>query len=92
MPRDHLNPPNNVYGSFTLERGKLTFRTGDARLTRRLQTDRDNDRNSTVYLLSTSPLQEFTGTLESVKLVKIERPQESEVVMVEKGGKPRKRG
>lgn len=81
MPRHQLNPENNVRGEFSLQKGGLTFRTGDPALLQRLQADRDNGRASTVYLLSADPIEEFTGRLESVELVKVERPQQWEVVM-----------
>jgi len=90
MPRQ-LDKPLHVYGAFTLEHGKLTFRTGDAALLQRLQTDCTVGRASTVFLLGADPYREFTGLLESVAHVKVERPQEWEVVMVERGAKPRKR-
>ena len=80
MVKERLNPPNNVRGPFTLKGGRLTFRTGDAALLQRLETDRRHNRDSTVCLLSAD--QEFTGRLESVENVKRERPQEWKVVMV----------
>ena len=90
MPRHQLDKPLHVYGPFTLERGKLTFLTGDATLLQRLQTDCTVGRMSTVGLLGAGPYREFTGVLESVAHVKVERPQQWEVVMVERGAKPRK--
>ena len=75
-----LDKPLHVYGPFTLDRGRLTFRTGDPALTQRLQTDHYAGRDSTVCLLAAQPYREFTGRLESVKLVNVERPQQWEVV------------
>jgi len=90
MPH-RLNPENNVHGPFKREKSRLTFRTGDPALTQRLERDRAQGRDSTVCLLSASPIEEFTGRLESVMLVKVERPQEWEVLMIERNTKPRKR-
>jgi hypothetical protein len=73
---------------FTLEKGRLTFRTGDPALTKRLQADRAAGR---VCLLGADPPREFTGRLESVKLVKVDRPQQWEVEMREADGARRKR-
>jgi len=86
MPH-RLNPENRVLGSFKLEKGRLTFRTGDPALTQRLLADRDQGRASTVCLILADPIEEFTGRLESVDLVKVERPQEWAVVMTEQAGK-----
>src|SRR5262245_56265026 len=88
MAKHQLEKPLNVYGAFTLEKGRLTFRTGDAALTQQLQRDRTAGRPSTVWLLKADPIQDFTGTLESVTRTRIERPAEYEVVMVESGGRP----
>jgi len=85
MPH-RLNPENNVHGPFSLQKGRLSFRTGDPALTQRLERDRDQGRPSTVHLLSADPIEEFTGRLENVELVKVERPQEWEVVMTEAKG------
>jgi hypothetical protein len=82
----HRLDRDNVHGPFKLEKGRLTFRTGDAALTQRLQADRAAGRDSTVCLLSAAPVAEFTGRLETVELVKVERPQEWEVVMTEAKG------
>ena len=90
MPRHKIDEPLHVYGPFTLERGKLTFLTGDAALLQRLQTDCTVGRASTVCLLGADPYREFTGVLESVAHLKLDRPQQWEVVMVERGAKPRK--
>jgi hypothetical protein len=92
MPRHQLNPDNNVHGAFTLEKGRLTFKTGDPALTQRLESDRAAGRPSQVCLLAADPVEEFTGTLVSTKLVKVERPQQWEVVMSEQRPKPQKRG
>ena len=86
MPH-RLNRDNNVHGPFKVEKGRLTFKTGDPALTQRLQADRAADRDSTVCLLAADPVDEFTGRLESVKLATVERHKEWEVVMV---GKMRK--
>jgi hypothetical protein len=43
---------------------RLTFRTGDAALTQRLRADRDTQREATIYLLATRPIQEFLTALE----------------------------
>jgi hypothetical protein len=91
MPKNLLDKPLNVYGAFTLEKGRLTFRTGDAALTQQLQRDRTAGRPSTVWLLKADPVQDFTGTLESVTRTRTERPQEWEVVMTEVGARSRKR-
>jgi hypothetical protein len=88
MPHQ-LNKPNNVYGPFTLERGRLTFTTGDPAMVQRLTADRARGEPSTVHLLSAEHISEFTGFLETAELVKSASPQEWEVVMVEQ--KPRKR-
>ena len=69
-----------VYGPF--DDGILTFRTGDAVLARQLQADWNHDRLSTV-LLSVIPMKEFTGELVKVELVKVERPQQWQITMVE---------
>ena len=45
---------------------------------RRIADDRDQGRSSTVCLVPADPMQEFTGRLESIELVKRERPQEWE--------------
>jgi hypothetical protein len=90
MVRDLINRPNNVYGAFSIEKGRVTFRTGDIAMIQRLETDRIAGRPSTVCLLKSDPYVEFTGSLETAEQVKLERPQEWEVVMTEQG-KPRKR-
>ena len=91
MARHHLNRENNVHDPFKREEGRLKFRTGDAALTQRLQADRDQGRDSTVCLLSANPVGEFTGRLECVELVKIDRPQEWQGVMVERRHAPKAR-
>ena len=92
MPRQ-LDKPLNAIGPYTLKGGKLTFRTGDAVLPQRLRVDAKQGRVSTVCLLSAAPIEEFVGTLEKVELVKIERPQEWQVVMVEQpAGRRKARG
>ena len=83
MVKHQLDRPLHIYGPFTLDRGKLTFQTGDPALTQRLQIDRNAGRASTVCLLAADPYREFTGVLESVALAKVERPQQWRVVMVE---------
>jgi hypothetical protein len=91
MVRDLINRPNNVYGAFTIEKGRLTFRTGDGAMIQRLEADRAAGRPSTVCLFKSDPYVEFAGCVESVDLVKVGRPQEWQVVMTEQGGKTRKR-
>ena len=59
--------------------------TGDGALLQRLQINCTVGRASTVRLLGADPYREFTGVLESVAHVKVERPQQWEVVMVERG-------
>ena len=86
MPH-RLDRENHVHGPFKLEKGRLTFGTGDPALTQRLLADRDQGRDSTVCLLSADPVEEVTGRLESVDLVKVERPQEWAVVMTKQAGK-----
>lgn len=81
--KHRLDKPLHVYGAFTLDRGKLTFQTGDPALTQQLQTDRNAGRASTLCLLDADPSREITGVLESVALVKVDRPQQWRVVMVE---------
>ena len=90
MSRHRLDKPLHVYGAFTLEHRKLTFRTSDAALLQRLQTDCTVGRASTVCLLGANPYREFTGLLESVAHLKVDGPQQWEVVMVEQRAKPRK--
>jgi hypothetical protein len=92
MPRDLLNRTHDVHGPFTLKSGRLTFKTGDPALLQRLATERDRGEFSTLNLLAADPFREFTGQLESAKLTRVERPQEWEVIMTERSGKPRKRG
>ena len=87
MAGRHLNRENNVHGPFTLKGGRVTFRTGDSALLQRLGIDQRHDRDSGDCLLSADPIQEFTGRLESVENVKRERPQEWEVVMIERAPK-----
>jgi hypothetical protein len=91
MPRHQLNKPNNVHGPFSLQKGRLSFRTGDAGLVQRLQADRAAGRPTSIHLLSADPIEEFTGALESVELVSGARPAQWEVVMVEHSAKSRKR-
>ena len=71
-----------VYGPFTLDGGILTFRTNDAVLAHQLQADWNHDRLSTV-LLRSIPIKEFTGGLVKIELVKVERPQQWQITMVE---------
>lgn len=91
MVRDLINRPNNVYGAHTIQKGRLTFRTGNVAMIQRLEIDRAAGRLSTVCLFKSDPYVEFTGCVESAELVKVERPQEWQVVMAERGAKPRKR-
>ena len=92
MVRGLINRPNNVYGASAIEKGRVTFRTGDVAMIQRLGADRTAGRVSTVCLFKSDPHVEFTGCVQSVELVKIERPQEWEVVMTEHpAGKTRKR-
>ena len=86
-----LDKPNEVRGAYQLTKGRLTFTTGDAAMTQRLEADRAAGRTSTVCLLAADPLEEFVGQLESVKLIKAGRPQSWEVVMIGSGAKRRKR-
>ena len=76
-----LYKENHVYGPFAMKNGRLTFRTGDAALTQRLAVERDRGRATTVYLLATSPSQEFTGHLASASLIVGEKPAQWEVTM-----------
>ena len=92
MPGRHLHRENNVHGPFTLKGGRLTFKTGDAALVQRLAAERDRGEVSTMHLLTADPFREFAGHLESAKLTRVEPPQEWEVTMTERSGKPRKRG
>ena len=91
MPH-RLNRENNVHGTFTLKNGRLTFKTGDPALLQRLAAERDRGEVSTLNFLAADPFREFTGQLESASLTRVERPQEWEVIMTERSGKPRKRG
>jgi hypothetical protein len=91
MVRDLINRPNNVYGVYTIEKHRLTFRTGDVAMIQRLKTDRTAGRPSTVCLFKSDPYVEFAGCIETAEQVKIERPQEWQVVMTEASAKPRKR-
>jgi hypothetical protein len=81
MVRDLINKPNNVYGVYAIEKGRLTFRAGDVAIIQRLKADRVAGRVSTVCLLKSDPYVEFTGSVESAELVKVERPQEWQVVI-----------
>ena len=66
-------PPEQRLWPSTLKGRRLTFRMEDAALLQRLGIDRRHDRDSTVCLLSAVPIQEFTGRLDSVRLVKVDR-------------------
>jgi len=79
MVRDLINKPNNVYGAYTIEKGRLTFRTGDVAMIQRLEADKAAGRISTVCLFKSAPYVEFTGCVERAELVKVERPQEWQV-------------
>ena len=79
MVRDLINKPNNVYGAYTIEKGRLTFRTGDVAMIQRLEADKAAGRISTVCLLKSDPYVEFPGCVERAELVKVERPQEWQV-------------
>jgi hypothetical protein len=80
---DVANPDSDCPGPFTLESGRLTFTTGDPAMVQRLTAERARSEPSTVHLLSAEPVKDFTGFLETAELVKPERPQEWQVVMVE---------
>jgi hypothetical protein len=80
LVRDLINRPNNVYGAYPIEKGRLTFRTGDVAMIQRPEADRTAGRVSTVCLFKSAPYVEFTGSVESAELVKVERPQEWQVV------------
>jgi hypothetical protein len=60
MVRDLTNGPNNVYGVYTIEKGRVTFRTGDVAMIQRLEADRAAGRVSTVCLFKSDPYVEFT--------------------------------
>jgi hypothetical protein len=88
-PRDQFGKSLHVHGAFKLERGTLTFRTADPALTQQLQADRIAGRTSTL-LLGAEPYREFTGVLESVALVKVNRGVQWQVVLVEQIAKLRR--
>jgi len=81
MPKHSLNKPNEVRGDRTIEKGRLTFTSGDSAMIQRLELDRVAGRTSTVWLLAADPLQDVAGTIESVELISTGRPQCWRVVM-----------
>jgi hypothetical protein len=60
-----LNREHNVHWPFTLQKGRLSFRTGGALLAQEAVRAKDTGKDLTVNLMSADQIQEFTGRVES---------------------------
>ena len=86
-----LRRNHNVHGAYTLEKGKLTFKTGSASLAQEALRAKKARVDFKICLMSADPISDFVGRVESIELVSGAKPAEWLIVMVEqRSGQPKR--